>query len=95
MRFGFLADELESVVPQVVRRQGDRQVVDQKAVMYNDLISLLTSCLQEQTQKVEDLERSFEELRQEAAELLEEEDYQADPHNSSDNSSDLNRTMAS
>eukprot|EP00929_Paragymnodinium_shiwhaense_P046669 TRINITY_DN23750_c0_g1_i7.p2 TRINITY_DN23750_c0_g1~~TRINITY_DN23750_c0_g1_i7.p2 ORF type:complete len:405 (-),score=90.30 TRINITY_DN23750_c0_g1_i7:773-1987(-) len=92
MRFGFIADELESVVPQVVRRMGDRQVVDEKAVMYQDLISLLTSCLQEQTQKVEDLERSFEELRQEAAELLEDEDY-VDLQNSSTNSTDLNRTV--
>jgi len=31
MRFGFIADELESVVPEVVRRPGDREVTDQKA----------------------------------------------------------------
>merc|ERR1719491_1350335 len=32
MRFGFIADELDSVVPEVVRRTGDREVADQKAV---------------------------------------------------------------
>lgn len=46
MRFGFIADELESVVPQVVRNVGDKEVSDQKAVVYQDLIALLAASLQ-------------------------------------------------
>jgi hypothetical protein len=46
MRFGFIADELESVVPQVVRGIGDKEVKDQKAVVYQDLIALLAAALQ-------------------------------------------------
>jgi chromosome segregation ATPase len=46
MRFGFIADELESVVPQVVRSVGNQQVADQKAVVYQDLIALLAAAQQ-------------------------------------------------
>jgi hypothetical protein len=46
MRFGFIADELETVVPEVVRRPGDREVSDQKAVVYQDLIALLAGASQ-------------------------------------------------
>jgi hypothetical protein len=53
MRFGFIADELESVVPQVVRRPGDREVTDQKAVVYQDLIALLASASQSQQSVIE------------------------------------------
>lgn len=53
MRFGFIADELESVVPEVVRRSGDHEVVDQKAVVYQDLIALLAAASQSQQQVIE------------------------------------------
>jgi len=46
MRFGFIADELETVVPEIVRRPGDREVSDQKAVVYQDLIALLAGASQ-------------------------------------------------
>uniref|UniRef100_A0A7S1RR68 Peptidase S74 domain-containing protein n=1 Tax=Alexandrium catenella TaxID=2925 RepID=A0A7S1RR68_ALECA len=60
MRFGFIADELESVVPQVVRTVGDREVSDQKAVVYQDLIALLAAAAQGQAQAVEDLKKNME-----------------------------------
>jgi len=67
MRFGFIADELESVVPQVVRTMGDREVPDQKAVVYQDLIALLAAAAQSQQKAMEDLKQSMgtqlEELR--------------------------------
>merc|ERR1712032_1415056 len=53
MRFGFIADELESVVPQVVRHVGDRDVADQKAVVYQDLIAVLASAVQEHQKMLE------------------------------------------
>jgi hypothetical protein len=46
MRFGFIADELESVVPEVVRSVGNREVADQKAVNYQDMIALLAATAQ-------------------------------------------------
>jgi hypothetical protein len=74
MRFGFIADELESVVPQVVRRLGDRSdVADQKAVVYQDLIALLAAALQEQQGRMEALERSVEMLRAEIRQSNQEE----------------------
>merc|ERR1719213_1222762 len=53
MRFGFIADELESVVPEVIRRPGDREVTDQKAVVYQDLIALLAAASQSQQKVIE------------------------------------------
>jgi hypothetical protein len=59
MRFGFIADELESVVPEVVRRPGDREVTDQKAVVYQDLIALLAAASQSQQKLIETLEQKL------------------------------------
>lgn len=56
MRFGFIADELDAVVPEVVRRPGDREVTDQKAVVYQDLIALLASASQSQQKLIEELQ---------------------------------------
>jgi len=47
VRFGFLADELERLVPQVVRSFQHQDGL-RKGVMYQDLIALLTAALQEQ-----------------------------------------------
>jgi hypothetical protein len=55
MRFGFIADELESVVPQIVRTVGDRDVADQKAVVYQDLIALLAAAAQSQQSLIQEL----------------------------------------
>lgn len=76
MRFGFIADELESVVPEVVRSRGDRDVTDQKAVVYQDLIALLAAATQSQQnviekqqnhmQALEDRMKKLEEAKQEA-----------------------------
>jgi hypothetical protein len=70
MRFGFIADELESVVPQVVRTVGDQQVADQKAVVYQDLIALLFSGAQSlagtatsQRQRIDALAAGIEEVK--------------------------------
>jgi hypothetical protein len=56
MRFGFIADELESVVPEVVRNTKDRDVPDQKGVVYQDLIALLAAASQSQQKMIESLE---------------------------------------
>lgn len=53
MRFGFIADELESVVPQVVRTMRNSEVEDQKAVIYQDLIALLAAAAQSQQARIE------------------------------------------
>jgi len=63
MRFGFIADELESVVPQVVRNVGNRNRADyedQKAVVYQDLIALLVAASQSQTQKLDEQSAQIE-----------------------------------
>lgn len=62
MRFGFIADELESVVPEVVRRPGDREVSDQKAVVYQDLIALLAAASQSQQKLIEQQQARMEQL---------------------------------
>jgi len=48
MRFGFLADDLESVVPSVVRTTSNQVLENQKAVVYQDLIALLAAAAQSQ-----------------------------------------------
>jgi len=66
MRFGFIADELESVVPQVVRNVGNRNRADfedQKAVVYQDLIALLVAASQQQTQKLDEQNAEIAALR--------------------------------
>lgn len=67
MRFGFIADELESVVPEVVRRPGDREVTDQKAVVYQDLIALLAAASQSQQKVIESLEARLLKLEEKEA----------------------------
>lgn len=62
MRFGFIADELESVVPEVVRHPGDREVTDQKAVVYQDLIALLAAASQSQQKLIESQQARVEQL---------------------------------
>mmetsp|Transcript_6087 Transcript_6087/g.13029 ORF Transcript_6087/g.13029 Transcript_6087/m.13029 type:complete len:263 (+) Transcript_6087:2-790(+) len=60
MRFGFIADELESVVPQVVRTTGQGDRADQKAVVYQDLIALLASAAQSQQAEIESQRAAIE-----------------------------------
>jgi len=65
-RFGFIADELEEVIPQVVRNVGNTaEMPDQKAVAYSDLIAVLAAALQEQSKK--SLEQSKKSLEQQKA----------------------------
>jgi len=77
MRFGFIADELESVVPQVVRNVGNRNRADfddQKAVVYQDLIALLVAATQSQSSQIEDAQAKIEDAQVKIATL---EDAQA------------------
>jgi hypothetical protein len=60
MRFGFIADELESVVPQVVRTTGQGERADQKAVVYQDLIALLAAAAQSQQAALETQQAALE-----------------------------------
>jgi hypothetical protein len=71
MRFGFIADELESVIPEVVRRPGDREVADQKAVVYQDLIALLASATQSQQKLIATQKARMQELEKLQADMLE------------------------
>jgi len=63
MRFGFIADELESVVPEVVRSMGDQEVPEQKAVVYQDLIAILTAAGQSQQHRIEALESTVGDMK--------------------------------
>lgn len=77
MRFGFIADELETVVPSVVRNVGSHNgVVDQKGVQYQDLIALMAQGVQEEERRTSQMENSFKsrmsELRAELQLLKEE-----------------------
>jgi len=50
MRFGFIADELEKVLPQVVRElpgEADSVGGKKKGVVYPDLIAVLTAMMKE------------------------------------------------
>lgn len=54
MRFGFIADELESVVPSVVRGGlKTDQMEDGKGVQYWDLLALLGAAAQSQQQVID------------------------------------------
>merc|ERR1719502_1858712 len=70
MRFGFIADELETVVPEVVRHPGDREVSDQKAVVYQDLIALLAAASQSLADQNRKLTERSEKLEEKAEKLV-------------------------
>lgn len=65
MRFGFIADELESVVPNVVRTGKGKAFADQKAVQYQDLIALLAAAAQSQQQRIDEMQQEMEEMHAE------------------------------
>jgi len=71
MRFGFIADELESVVPQVVRSVDGTQdgLKDAKGVVYQDIIALLASAAQSQQLIIEQQQKRMEELKDFASQL--------------------------
>jgi len=74
MRFGFIADELETVVPEVVRHPGDREVSNQKAVVYQDLIALLAAASQslaDQNRKLAEKSEKLEEKSEKQQSLIE------------------------
>jgi hypothetical protein len=71
MRFGFIADELESVVPEVVRDATDADVPDQKGVVYQDLIALLAAASQSQQKLLEQLETTHYNLMDQIVKLKE------------------------
>lgn len=70
MRFGFIADELENVVPNVVRTTSGKAFTNQQAVMYQDLIALLTSAAQSQQQTIDDQQAKLEQ-QDETLDLIE------------------------
>lgn len=72
MRFGFLADELETVVPQVVRTVPGQTYADEKTVIYQDLIALLTAAAQGQQRIVETQQHRMEQLMKNFNELASE-----------------------
>jgi len=69
MRFGFIADELESVVPEVVRTGANKQVENQKAVVYQDLIALLAAASQSQQKLIEAQQSEVSQMKSEASQM--------------------------
>ncbi|CAE7786730.1 unnamed protein product [Symbiodinium sp. CCMP2456] len=70
MRFGFIADELETTVPQVVRSGGTKQGVENsKKVQMFDLIALLTAAGQSQQEVIENQDQVESEFEAFKAEL--------------------------
>jgi len=69
MRFGFIADELESVVPQVVRQGRSKELSNPKTVAYSDLIALLTAAAQGQQQVIERQQGRMDKLLSDFASL--------------------------
>ncbi|CAJ1353591.1 unnamed protein product [Effrenium voratum] len=66
MRFGFIADELESVVPQLIRTNPLKQgLTDVKHVSMIDLVALLTAAGQSQQQVIETQERLMDQVEAE------------------------------
>lgn len=66
MRFGFIADELETTVPQLVRSGGTEQGLENaKKVQMFDLIALLTAAGQSQQEVIENQERLMDQVESE------------------------------
>jgi len=88
MRFGFIADELETVVPQIVRTVGQRDYADQKGVVYQDLIALLAAAAQgqqtvieKQQLRMDKLLSAFATLKADLVTLKEDEGAEEPSHN--------------
>jgi len=80
--YGFIAQELESILPGLVKesvypeikdKEGNilRQKIEFKAVNYEQLIPILTQGIKEQQQEIEQQKTEIEELRKEITELKE------------------------
>ena len=54
MHFGFLTDDMERVLPTLVRSDHSSTY---KALVYQDLIAVLTAALQTQQRQIEELQR--------------------------------------
>jgi hypothetical protein len=72
VRFGFIADELEQVLPQVVRTKEDTPE-KRKGVVYPDLIAVLTSMVQELNSQFKVM-KSRMKIAEEELDRLDEED---------------------
>merc|ERR1712048_181745 len=72
-RFGFLADEVQHVLPDIVRTMSSyRGHRDVKAVAYQDLIALIVAAQQAQQQQVAVLQQEHGALREEHGALRQE-----------------------
>jgi len=56
-RFGFIADEVQSTIPQVVRERGKQKL---KGLFYEDILAVLTAVLQQLQRQIEGSEREAE-----------------------------------
>jgi len=67
MRFGFIADELESVVPNVVRTTADTRtgLKDAKSIQINDIVALLAAAGQSQQHVIDTQERLMDQVEAE------------------------------
>ena len=78
-QYGFVAQELEEVLPDLVQVsqqpvrvnvQGEHEMEDVKAINYSALIPILTKAIQEQEQKINAQEKKIEELNRLVNQLL-------------------------
>jgi hypothetical protein len=67
LRYGFIAQELEQILPPVVRQMSDR-----KGVLYQDLIAVLTMTAKHHETQLIELRREVQKLREEVEELKKE-----------------------
>merc|ERR1719215_782836 len=72
MRFGFIAEELETVIPQVVRDVGGKSNEVKKAVLYQDLIALLAAAAQSHLLMSEQFSVRLEQIQQQHVKDIEE-----------------------
>ncbi|KAF4736637.1 hypothetical protein FOZ63_019371, partial [Perkinsus olseni] len=59
-RFGFIAQDLERLLPEVVHRSEGQ---DTLSVLYQDLIAILTGAVQEQQSRIRELEERLTDLQ--------------------------------
>lgn len=67
MRFGFIADEVESVLPNLVRTAAgaNSNLTNRKSVAYNDFIALLFAATQAQTDELDKMSKGLDVLQAE------------------------------
>ena len=61
-QIGFVAQEVETVIPEVVDTHDDPKSGEQKTLAYSHMTAVLTKAIQEQQEIIEDLKKRIETL---------------------------------